>query len=319
MKKGRLKVLSVFAVVLLVCVSVFPDCGWGNQVSSEVELPASGLESVQAVITLGDDNHTDTEDYCMRAHDVQMTTSEVQHLRVMGGKSQLESAVIMSAQVRVIKRELGRLTEDLSADDLQFDFSQCTWLPTGGYADAESFQYAYPIKVSAPGIATNQLSSFYFFLYIVDDGAPAKPDNSQQTGATQAPNKTDNQQSDDRTKSTTSSKKNIVAQESDNSSALDGFAASAENDPVSLDSHESADSKTPAAKIKASETTLKSSTGANESVVPSFNPAIVSLEAGALVVLSMTGVVLAILIAGDLRILRWYAGKKRENSAKWTV
>lgn len=317
MKKGRPKVLSLFAVVLLVCVSAFPDSGWGNQVSSEVELPDSGFESIQSVITFEGDNHTDTEDYCMRAHDVQMTTSEVQRIRAAGGEYQLQNTVITNAQVAVIKRESGQLTEELPVNDLRFDFSQCTWLPTGGYVDTGSFRYAYPIKISAPGIATNQPSSFCFYLYIVDDGAAAKPDNSQQTGVTETSSKTDNQKSDNSAKSSTSPKKNIAVQESNNASALEGVVAAAENDSASSDSHESANSKTPTA--KASETPLESSTDANESVVSSFNPVIVALEVGALVVLSAAGVVLAILIVSDLRILRWYAEKKRENTAKWTV
>ncbi len=119
-------------------------------------IPASAF----AASGLGNDNHTDTDDYCLRAHDVSVGLSEF----TSKSRTQLESDIIAaSAFTFYYRSDWNTVTSGYSVD-----FSALT--------DAVS-SVGYPVVVTLDPISMSSSSYITFRVFVVDD-TPASYDVS---------------------------------------------------------------------------------------------------------------------------------------------
>ena len=109
-------------------------------------------------VSAGADNHADTDDYCMRAYDVTLTTSE---LAAMDDDA-VRSAVLTAADPRFLIR-------DNSVDSSQ-------WIQvTDGYTanfsqmGTAATSTGYPVTISLPEIGAGLTSAVSFLAYVQDD------------------------------------------------------------------------------------------------------------------------------------------------------
>lgn len=117
-------------------------------------LPASSL----AAVGTSNDNHTDTDDYCLRAHDVTIGLSE------FSGKSrsELESGIVSAASFAFLIRGSANPTGEFVpiTSGYSVDFSNL--------AEAASSS-GYVITVTLPAITLPSDSSIQFRVFVVDD------------------------------------------------------------------------------------------------------------------------------------------------------
>jgi len=117
-------------------------------------LPASAL----AVSTQRNDNHTDTEDYCLRAHDVTIGLSAFQNQSRAGLESEIVSAAAFTFLIRDTASETGTFVPVSSGYSV--DFSNLT--------EAASSS-GYTITVTLPAITLSEPSRIHFRVFVTDD------------------------------------------------------------------------------------------------------------------------------------------------------
>ena len=117
-------------------------------------LPVSTL----AASGMGSDNHTDTDDYCLRAHDVTIGLSE------FSGKSRadLESDIVAASafefKIRDTASSSGKF--ELISSGYSVDFSNLTETVSSS---------GYRITVTLPAITLSEPSQITFRVYVIDD------------------------------------------------------------------------------------------------------------------------------------------------------
>ena len=117
-------------------------------------LPSSALAASQ----MGNDNHTDTADYCLRAHDVTIGLSE------FSGKTraELESDILSASAFAFLVRDTVSGTGAFVpvTSGYSVDFSALTEAASGS---------GYRITVSLPAISMPSDSTIQFRVYVIDD------------------------------------------------------------------------------------------------------------------------------------------------------
>lgn len=111
-----------------------------------------------AATQLSNDNHTDTDDYCMRAHDVSVGLSEFASMT----QAELENEIISQSSFQF------RIRDSL------LPWSEWTFLTSGYSVDFSALQEAatttgYPIVVTLPPISMSTPSYITFRVFVVDD------------------------------------------------------------------------------------------------------------------------------------------------------
>ena len=117
-------------------------------------LPSSTL----AASGMGSDNHTDTEDYCLRAHDVTIGLSEFSGKSRAELESDIAAASAFEFKIRNTANETGQFVPISSGYSI--DFSSLT--------EAVSSS-GYRITVTFPAITLSEPSQITFRVYVVDD------------------------------------------------------------------------------------------------------------------------------------------------------
>ena len=129
---NKTRMAAILLVMLLACL-----------LAPTVSLAASGMTN---------DNHTDTTDYCLRAHDVSVQLSEFS----TKSRSQLESDIISAAQFEFLYRsDWSTVTSGYSVD-----FSSLTNEPTSS---------GYVVTVTLSAVAMSTPSQISFRVYVEDD------------------------------------------------------------------------------------------------------------------------------------------------------
>ena len=117
-------------------------------------LPSSTL----AASGMGSDNHTDTDDYCLRAHDVTIGLSEFSGKSRMELESDIAAASAFEFKIRDTANETGQFVPISSGYTI--DFSNLT----------ESISSSgYRITVTLPAITLSEPSQITFRVYVIDD------------------------------------------------------------------------------------------------------------------------------------------------------
>ena len=137
-RANRISLAAIALAILLVCFI----------------LPSSAL----AASSMGSDNHTDTDDYCLRAHDVTIGLSE------FSGKTrtELESDIVAASAFAFLIRDTVSdtgLFEPITSG-YSVDFS--------GLSEAASSS-GYVVTVSLPAISLSTPSVITFRVFVVDD------------------------------------------------------------------------------------------------------------------------------------------------------
>jgi len=117
-------------------------------------LPSSTL----AASGMGSDNHTDTEDYCLRAHDVTIGLSEFSGKSRAELESDITAASAFEFKIRNTANETGQFVPIFSGYSI--DFSSLT--------EAVSSS-GYRITVTFPAITLSEPSQITFRVYVIDD------------------------------------------------------------------------------------------------------------------------------------------------------
>lgn len=131
-------------------------------------IPAAAVESTSRFITLENDNHyqatdsqgnyigTDTLDYCLRAHDVQITHSSLRALMAEGEEA-LKEALERASQYEFFLRGRGfkQLREGYTTDVSQ--------------VRAEVAEEGYPVTVTLPAVTEGVVSKITYRVYVVAD------------------------------------------------------------------------------------------------------------------------------------------------------
>lgn len=111
-----------------------------------------------AASTRSNDNHTDTDDYCLRAHDVTIGLSEFQNQ----SRSELESDIIAASAfdflIRDTANETGEFVPITSGYSVNFSNLVEAATSTG-----------YSVTVTLPAITLSEPSRITFHVYVVDD------------------------------------------------------------------------------------------------------------------------------------------------------
>ena len=117
-------------------------------------LPSAAL----ATSGMGSDNHTDTDDYCLRAHDVAIGLSE------FSGKSraELESSIVTASAFAFLIRNTASGTGEFEpiSSGYTVDFSSLTEAATSA---------GYVVTVTLPAITLSEPSRITFRVYVIDD------------------------------------------------------------------------------------------------------------------------------------------------------
>lgn len=130
--------ISALLAILLVCF-VLPSAA----------LAASGM---------GSDNHTDTEDYCLRAHDVTIGLSEFSAKSRAELESDITAASAFEFKIRDTANETGKFI--LISSGYSVDFSNLT---------ATVSSSGYRVTVTFPAITLSEPSRITFRVYVIDD------------------------------------------------------------------------------------------------------------------------------------------------------
>lgn len=117
-------------------------------------LPSSAL----AASGMGSDNHTDTDDYCLRAHDVTIGLSEFSAKSRADLESDITAASAFELKIRDTANETGKFI--LISSGYSVDFSNL--------AEAASSS-GYRITVTLPAITLSEPSQITFRVYVIDD------------------------------------------------------------------------------------------------------------------------------------------------------
>jgi len=117
-------------------------------------LPASSF----AVSTQSNDNHTDTADYCLRAHDVTIGLSAFQNQSRAELENEIVSAAAFAFLIRDTANETGTFVPVSSGYSV--DFSNLT--------EAASSS-GYTIMVTLPAITLSEPSRIHFRVFVTDD------------------------------------------------------------------------------------------------------------------------------------------------------
>ena len=117
-------------------------------------LPASAL----AAVGTSNDNHTDTDDYCLRAHDVTIGLSEFSSK----SRSELESGIVSAASFAFLIRSSADPTGEFVpvTSGYSVDFSNLS---------AAASSSGYVITVTLPAITLPSDSIIQFRVFVVDD------------------------------------------------------------------------------------------------------------------------------------------------------
>lgn len=123
---------------------------------------ASGTQAYGAT-ALGNDNHTDTADYCMRAHDVTINLSQLKQLSGAALEGEIANASNFAFLIRNSAPNFNNWTKVTSGYTIDLSQIQQTATTTG-----------YPITVALPQITATVNSTIVFRLFVVDD-LPEEP------------------------------------------------------------------------------------------------------------------------------------------------
>ncbi|MEZ4510189.1 MAG: hypothetical protein R2881_11455 [Eubacteriales bacterium] len=111
-----------------------------------------------AASTRSNDNHTDTDDYCLRAHDVTVGLSEFQNQ----SRAELESDIIAASAFAFLIRDTANETGE--------------FVPiTSGYSvtfsnlEEAATSAGYSVTVTLPAITLSEPSCITFRVYVIDD------------------------------------------------------------------------------------------------------------------------------------------------------
>ena len=117
-------------------------------------LPSSAL----AANGMGSDNHTDTDDYCLRAHDVTIGLSEFSKK----SRAELENDIISASEFAFLIRNTVSSTGEFEpvTSGYSVDFSNLTEAATSS---------GYRITVTLPAISLAEPSRITFRVYVIDD------------------------------------------------------------------------------------------------------------------------------------------------------
>ncbi len=117
-------------------------------------LPSSAL----AANGMGSDNHTDTDDYCLRAHDVTIGLSEFSKK----SRAELENDIISASEFAFLIRNTVSSTGEFEpvTSGYSVDFSNLTEAASSG---------GYRITVTLPAISLAEPSRITFRVYVIDD------------------------------------------------------------------------------------------------------------------------------------------------------
>ena len=117
-------------------------------------LPSSAL----AANGMGSDNHTDTDDYCLRAHDVTIGLSEFSKK----SRSELENDIMSASEFAFLIRNTVSSTGEFEpvTSGYSVDFSNLTEAATSN---------GYRITVTLPAISLAEPSRITFRVYVIDD------------------------------------------------------------------------------------------------------------------------------------------------------
>lgn len=113
-----------------------------------------------AVQQMTNDNHTDTSDYCMQAHDVSIGLAEIQSYET---ETELQTAILDAAKPVVLLRN----TDDGNASWIQLDREKFS-VDFSAFAPQESTE-GYPVTVTAPPIREELASAVTFRVYVEDN------------------------------------------------------------------------------------------------------------------------------------------------------
>ena len=114
---------------------------------------------VYAASTMKNDNHTDTEDYCLRAHDITIGISELKDK----DEDERNSFIYDAADISILIRSSSETSEKwtkLTRDQMTIDFSK---------VEETVCDEGYPVVVAAPPINLESGSSITFKVFVVDD------------------------------------------------------------------------------------------------------------------------------------------------------
>lgn len=111
-----------------------------------------------AASTRSNDNHTDTGDYCLRAHDVIIGLSEFQSK----SRAELESDIVSASAFAFLIRDTASGTGEFVpvTSGYSVDFSNLTEAASSG---------GYTVAVSLPAITLSEPSRIIFRVYVEDD------------------------------------------------------------------------------------------------------------------------------------------------------
>ena len=111
-----------------------------------------------AASTRSNDNHTDTDDYCLRAHDVTIGLSEFQNQ----SRSELESDIISASDFAFLIRDTANETGEFVpiTSGYSVNFSNLEEAATSA---------GYSVTVTLPAITLSEPSHITFRVYVIDD------------------------------------------------------------------------------------------------------------------------------------------------------
>lgn len=132
-------------------------------------LPVSSL----AASTRSNDNHTDTDDYCLRAHDVTIGLSEFTAKSRAELESEIVSAAAFAFLIRDTANETGLFVPVTSGYSV--DFSNLAEAATAS---------GYIVTVTLPAITLSEPSRIYFRVFVTDDLPQPRTVQYEFTGGT---------------------------------------------------------------------------------------------------------------------------------------
>jgi len=108
---------------------------------------------------LNNDNHTDTVDYCLRAHDISVNLSELQ---MCSDEAEIHQFITETSSPVILIRDRTPIYwwEKLPYDKLSFDFSEF---------QPEANDAGYLVTISAPAINLETDSQIAFRVYVIND------------------------------------------------------------------------------------------------------------------------------------------------------
>lgn len=296
-----------------------------------------------AVEQLDNDNHLfDTIDYCMYAHDVSVGVTEIESYAT---EAEFQQAVLAASNPLVRIR-----TSDLPYDEWPFtneytvDFGNHSWEPSE----------KYPVTIMAPAINFERPTVLTFFVFVVDDRPEPNPDPTPNPDPDPSPDPTPNPDptpdpapdpipdpAPEPAPAPDSGETNAAESEESGASsdtadadqgstlvapvAWSGNAGSGPTSgpsaPTSEPSAEPAKSESTPSQPPRTEPRAEAAPAVTQAAPAAPEPQpdsvdFTGVEAVALALLSITAAGLGVSVVSDLRVLAWYAAKKREARAK---